>query len=240
MSIGAIPYNGSGLDFIRQPIRYTYDTYDSESKLRPLNSGFLAIDTEDKYSEFIKVVEQIQNDVRSQNIDDAKERMRKIDELLISGDTSKSLEQSTYSNARPGKQTTFRDKIDETLNGALDRLDIFISTDAREIAERILPKEIVAHNAAINKALSLGRMLTQDELRQLAEQYGTNQHFLALAVGAYLQEKGLLNEEDMAALVGKSWYPGNNIVDSLYERALELYFTDMDAFKIFMTRGEQT
>lgn len=237
MSIGAIPYNGSGLDFIRQPIRYTSD---SEGKLRPLNSGFLAIDNEDKYSEFIKVIEQIQNDVRSQNIDDAKERMRKIDELLISGDTSKSLEQSTYSNARPGKQTTFRDKIDETLNGALDRLDIFISTDAREIAERILPKELVAHNAAINKALSLGRMLTQDELRQLAEQYGTNQHFLALAVGAYLQEKGLLNEEDMAALVGKSWYPMNNTFNSLYERTFYLYFTDMNAFEIFMTRGEQT
>jgi hypothetical protein len=54
-----------------------------------------------------------------------------------------------------------------------------------------------------------------------------------------LQEKGLLNEGDMAALVGKSWYPGNNTVDSLYERALEFYFTDMDAFEIFMTRGEQ-
>jgi hypothetical protein len=231
MAVGALPFRGSGLDFIRQPIYYTWD---SESKIRPINNGFLAIDNADKYSEFIKVIEQIQNEVRSQNINDAKERMRKVDEMLISGDTSDRLEQSTYSNARPGKSVTVKNKINETLDSAIGRLDDFVSADAREIAERILPKEIVAHNAAINKALSLGRMLTQDELIELAQQYGTNQRFLALAIGAYLSDGGMLNSEDINSLVGLG--DGRDDINSLYGQALEFYFTDMDAFKALMTR----
>ena len=118
-------------------------------------------------------------------------------------------------------------------------MEKFKDADAREIAEHILPKEVIGHNAAINKALSLGRMLTQDELTEVAQQYNSDARLLKLAVLAFLESIDMLKYPDPASnyVYSGGRYLNYNLYKSFYEEAMRFYLTDKDAYEAFISKN---
>lgn len=201
-----------GVNFLEEV--FLYERVTSSRRDFPYNDVFLTIDSEEKYSEFIKIIEEIQKEVSSADIQDATNRMKKVDEIV-----------NTTENV------DFSDNLAWSLSDLRDRLDRFSGADAEKIAGHILPKEIIGHNAAINKALSLDRMLTQEELIEIAEKYKSDARLLKLAVLAFL--------ESIEMIEPPKNYSVRPFVDrhrSSYQDAMEFYLRDKDAYEAFIKK----
>jgi antirestriction protein ArdC/uncharacterized protein YjbI with pentapeptide repeats len=201
-----------GVNFLEEVFLYERGT--SSRRDFPFNDVFLTIDSEEKYSEFIKIIEEIQKEVSSADIQDATNRMKKVNEIV-----------NTTENV------DFADNLTWSLSDLRDRLDRFLGADAEEIAGRILPKEIIGHNAAINKALSLDRMLTQEELIEIAEKYKSDARLLKLAVLAFLESIEMIEPPK-----NYSVRPSVDRHRSSYQDAMEFYLRDKDAYEAFIKK----
>ena len=222
-----------GLNFIEQV--FLYERGSSAKRDIPYNDVFLTIDTEEKYSEFIKIIEEIQKEVTSSDSQEVANRINKVDELI----NSSGRDEDDEFEVGPSDAVDFKDEFAWSLFYLREKMGKFKDADAREIAEHILPKEVIGHNAAINKALSLGRMLTQDELTEVAQQYNSDARLLKLAVLAFLESIDMLKYPDPASnyVYSGGRYLNYNLYKSFYEEAMRFYLTDKDAYEAFISKN---